>query len=295
MTDRTEKHTEENRPKYTEKQRVAARMALIILAGLAVILIVLLVTGYDIGRIALPALAMMILAPVFLWLMVWSYTRMVVRSCEANDAALHRQFLIPDTVVFDIGNVLADFSWQTWFAESGYPQETLDRIAQASVKDPVWNEIDRGVWTYEEFVDGIVKNAPELETEIRTMFARDYRSMITKRERAIPWVRELKKAGYRVFYLSNFSEKAHRECAEALQFLELTDGGVFSYREKLTKPDEAIYRLLAERYGIDPKKAVFIDDLPANVEAARRVGFQGIVFETQQQAEQGLRAMGVNY
>ena len=281
--------------RYSDKQRLFAKIGLIVIACLVVILAVLMISGYDASRIALPALAMMILGPVFLWLMMWSYTRMVIRSCEANDAALQKQFLIPDTVVFDIGNVLADFSWQTWLAESGYSQDIRDRIAKASVHSPVWNEVDRGVWTYEEFVDGIVKNDPELETEIRTLFAGDYRTMITKRERAIPWVQALKDAGYRVFYLSNFSEKARRECADALRFLDIMDGGVFSYLEHLTKPDEAIFRLLIDRYGIDPKRAVFIDDMEPNVEAARRLGFHGIVFSAQEQAEGALRALGVNY
>ena len=280
-------------PRYTDKQRMAAKMGLLILVGLLAILIILLVTGADISRVALPVLAMMILGPVFLWLMVWSYTRMVVRSCEANDAALQKQFLIPDTVVFDIGGVLANYSWQQWVTEAGYSPEVTERIIRASVKNPVWEEIDRGVWTYEEFVDGVVKNDPELETEIRALFAGSFQSLVTKRDSAIPWVKALKEKGYRVYYLSNFSEKARRDCADALGFLELTDGGVFSYPEHVIKPDEAIFRLLTDRYGIDPKKAVFIDDMPANVEAAKRLGFRGIVYSSQTQAEQDLRALGV--
>jgi 2-haloacid dehalogenase len=46
----------------------------------------------------------------------------------------------------------------------------------------------------------------------------------------------------------------------------------------MIKPDPRIYRLLLDRCGIDPRRAVFIDDVAANVEAARRLGLHGIVF-----------------
>ena len=44
------------------------------------------------------------------------------------------------------------------------------------------------------------------------------------------------------------------------------------------KPDPRIYRILLERYDIAPERAVFFDDRPDNVEAARREGIRGIVF-----------------
>ena len=56
------------------------------------------------------------------------------------------------------------------------------------------------------------------------------------------------------------------------------DGIVVSGHEKISKPDERIYRLLLDRYGLKAEESVFIDDRPANIEAARRVGMQGIVY-----------------
>src|SRR5699024_2148963 len=53
---------------------------------------------------------------------------------------------------------------------------------------------------------------------------------------------------------------------------------VVSGREGLIKPDPAIFEILRERFGLDPVRTVFVDDLPANVEAARSPGFLGLVF-----------------
>mgnify|MGYP001853441926 FL=1 len=62
-------------------------------------------------------------------------------------------------------------------------------------------------------------------------------------------------------------------------FLEEFDGGLFSYEVLCIKPEERIYRLLLEKYGIDPKRAVFFDDRQVNTEAASRLGIKGVVFQ----------------
>ena len=51
-----------------------------------------------------------------------------------------------------------------------------------------------------------------------------------------------------------------------------------SGEEKLKKPDPRIYQLMTDRYGIEPEKAVFIDDSPANVASARKFGIHAIHF-----------------
>lgn len=44
------------------------------------------------------------------------------------------------------------------------------------------------------------------------------------------------------------------------------------------KPDPAIYRYLFETFSLDPKECFFIDDLEKNINAARSLGMDGIVF-----------------
>ena len=38
-----------------------------------------------------------------------------------------------DTIIFDIGNVLVDFAWETYFESFHFPKEMLIRIAKATV------------------------------------------------------------------------------------------------------------------------------------------------------------------
>ena len=47
-----------------------------------------------------------------------------------------------------------------------------------------------------------------------------------------------------------------------------------SSREKLCKPERELYRRLLDRFGIDPGKALYIDDVEANIRAGAEVGLR---------------------
>lgn len=195
-------------------------------------------------------------------------------------------------VIFDIGNVLTDFRWKEFLEDKGFDKAMVERIGRASVESRYWKEFDRGEWDEEKLMAEFVKLDPEIEKELHQAYD-DICGMVTKRDYAIPWIQELQAKGFKVFYLSNFSHKAYVECADALDFLPYTDGGILSYLEKVIKPDRAIYELLLARYGLKAEESVFLDDMEANVEAAKSLGFSGIVFRTKEQAEEELRSLGV--
>lgn len=193
-------------------------------------------------------------------------------------------------VIFDIGNVLTDFAWKEMYKEKGLGGGTFDRVAKATVQSPYWCELDRGIMTFSEVMDKFVSLDIEMEDEIRRVLA-DMHGIVTGRSYAVPWVCSLKEQGLQVYVLSNFSEKIWKECLDALEFYEFTDGGIISYKEHLIKPDQAVYQLLLERYGLCADECVFIDDLEENVKAARLCGINGIVFKNYEQAKKELNDM----
>ncbi len=190
-------------------------------------------------------------------------------------------------IVFDIGNVLTDFRWRGFLQDKGFQEEMVERIARASVMTPLWYEIDRGVWDEERLIREFIKLDPEIEEELRLAYG-NVKGMVTKRDYAIPWLKELKERGYRLYYLSNFSHKAYVDCMEALDFLPLMDGGILSYQERVVKPDPEIYLRLLRQYDLKAEESVFLDDTPMNVTAAEELGFRGICFETREQAQKEL-------
>lgn len=197
------------------------------------------------------------------------------------------------TIIFDIGNVLADFTWREHFASFGYDDGMVERIAKVTVKDPIWNEVDRGVMEREEILQKCVSADPEIEHDIRKVLE-NVKTIVRRNDYAIPWIQDLKSKGYRTLYLSNFSEKAEADCTEALDFIPYMDGGILSYKEKIIKPMPEIYQLLIDRYDLIPEECVFMDDTPKNLVGAEKFGIHTIHFQNQAQAIGELRKLGVD-
>lgn len=195
-------------------------------------------------------------------------------------------------IVFDIGNVLVAFDWKGYFTGFGYSQDVVDRLAKATVLTENWLEYDRGVLSEEEVLQRFIDRDPQLEPLIRESLS-SHTGLLVMYDYAIPWIQELKSKGYGVYYLSNYSYPAYRDCSEEMKFIPYTDGGILSFQEHLVKPDAAIYELLLERYDLKAKECVFLDDTEKNIIGARNVGMQGIVFRNKQQAEEELRRLGV--
>ena len=199
------------------------------------------------------------------------------------------------TIIFDMGNVLVQFRWRQLYREMGLTGERFERMADATVRNPVWNEIDKGNYTDEQMLEAFIANAPELEEEIRDLMYNRFRGYLRKFDYTDDWLDGLKSKGYRIYILSNFSRKGIEDVPEELDYMSKADGAVISYREGLIKPDPAIYRLLFERYGIDPAEAVFIDDTAENIKTAKRLGLNTVLFTGKEAADGELAKLGVIY
>jgi 2-haloacid dehalogenase len=83
-----------------------------------------------------------------------------------------------------------------------------------------------------------------------------------------------------VFALSNWEANTFKIAKARFPFLAQFDGRLISGEEKLIKPNPEFFKLLESRYGVDPKRAIFIDDLTKNTQVAAKLGYQVHVFET---------------
>jgi HAD superfamily hydrolase (TIGR01509 family) len=84
---------------------------------------------------------------------------------------------------------------------------------------------------------------------------------------------------YKLAILSNSPPRLVKWLAD-WGILDLFDVVVCSGDEGVAKPDRAIFELTLARLGVSAGEAVFIDDSPGHVEAARALGLCGIHFVT---------------
>lgn len=197
-----------------------------------------------------------------------------------------------ENVVFDIGGVLADFRMMDFLAEKGFDEAMGRRIVTCAVTSPCWGQFERGEIGEEDALAGFARKDPAIEAELRVAFG-DLKGMLVPRDFAIPLLRRLKGAGYGVFYLSNYSRKAYDECADSLTFMPHMDGGLVSFQAGMTKPSPEFFELFLQRYALRAETCLFVDDSEANVEAARRLGFQGLTYTTYDSLIEGFCQLGM--
>ncbi len=200
-----------------------------------------------------------------------------------------------NTIILDMGMVLIDFRWKELFHEMGLTGEKFDKMVAATVNDPVWNEFDRGVWTDEMMEEAFVKNAPELKKEISDFMNVYFPNVLRKFDYTDAWLDALKAAGYRLLILSNFSEKAFRDCVKELDYVSKVDEAVISCNIHMLKPDPEIFEYIISNYDIVPEETVFIDDNVDNINTAKTFGLNTVLFTGKDNADEELRKLGVKY
>ncbi len=199
------------------------------------------------------------------------------------------------TIIFDMGNVLIHFRWRELFREMGLSGERFDRMANATVYDPVWNEFDLGNWTDEMMEEAFIKNDPGLEKEIKEMMNERFPGLLKKFDYTDEWLEKLKANGYRLLILSNFSKKAFRDCADELDYVKKVDEAVISWEVHMIKPDPKIYEYIIDKCSLIPEETVFIDDNEDNINAAKKFGINTVLFKGKEDADEQLSKYGVIY
>jgi 2-haloacid dehalogenase len=197
-----------------------------------------------------------------------------------------------DAVAFDLGGVLIDWN-PRYLYRRVFPDETSMERFLAEICTPAWNhQMDEG----RPFAEGIAELTeahPEFATEIALWWSRWEETLGGAFEDVVEIMRELKRAGVRVYALSNWAAQTFPRARGRFPFLEEFDGLVVSGEVGLAKPDPAIFRLFLERFDLKPGRVAFVDDLPANVAAAREAGIEAIGFVDAARLRASLMELGL--
>lgn len=199
-------------------------------------------------------------------------------------------------IIFDLGMVLVDFRYRDYCRDLGFSEETVDFFSEQIVLSDTWKLLDTGLYSEEQVINLFIGKYPEHEDAIR-LFFRDYRDLVRPFPDALDWIREYKGRGYSVYVLTNYPERMFEVHLEnQFPFLSETDGVFVSAKEKLVKPDVAVYRKLLERFSINAEESVFLDDSSANICGAEESGIHGILVDDRVRAKKELddflRAVG---
>lgn len=196
-------------------------------------------------------------------------------------------------IIFDLGNVLLDFNPEEYLKKKIIEADKISEVHKQIFQSEEWQMLDRGTITEEEAVSIIIKRNSANEQFIRLAFDNWY-EILTPIEASVNVLRDLKNAQYKLYFLSNFHLLAFEYITKKYDFFNLFDGGIVSYKEKLLKPEEAIYNRLVEEYKIKPEESIFIDDTEVNIECADKLNFGTIIFKDAVDLREKLRSFNIN-
>lgn len=190
-----------------------------------------------------------------------------------------------NTIIFDIGSVLVQqVPLEISLRQENpkfIPEELIDQLVK------IWCSSGTEQGSLEEQITTACIKASEygikgpLKQYMKYIALESLRN-IESCDYTIPMLRSLKMAGYKLYILSNWGKWHFEELQkrnEFREFLQYFDGGIVSYQVGLKKPDRKIYEVLIDKYNIDPTSAVFYDDKPENIQAAKEVGLNAVVFD----------------
>ena len=183
-------------------------------------------------------------------------------------------------IVFDLGKVLVDLDKDRCI-------EAFNRIGAQRVAtyveehrtEDLFLKIEVGEMSVHEFCNEVRRLSACSALDGDIVWA--WNQLLTGiSEEKLKKLIEVRRAGYRTFLLSNTNEMHWHKCAEdyfpykhyvAEDYFEK----IFLSNEKgLAKPSTAIFEQVVLEADINPLETVFIDDLPANCDTARNMGFR---------------------
>jgi putative hydrolase of the HAD superfamily len=110
----------------------------------------------------------------------------------------------------------------------------------------------------------------------------------------VDWQRRLKERGLKTAILSNMGDSVLENIAREFAWIHDFDVLVWSFQERMAKPEPEIYRRTLERLGTAGEETLFIDDKRVNVEGARALGIRAIEFSSRERLREQIVAEGLD-
>lgn len=193
------------------------------------------------------------------------------------------------TVLFDLGNVLVQIHPEAFGATLG-----VSETERAHYKPRViaaTQRYERGDSTTDEFFSDLSVifegryGRPKLEEAMRNVIGKPIPGMAELLEKTV--------LAANVALVSNTNDLHFAYCRKNFHFLSLIPRYFLSWEMKALKPDAAFYDRVLHDLEITSNRAVFIDDLSENIDAAVKAGMVGIEFKGERELLERLKELGI--
>ncbi len=181
-------------------------------------------------------------------------------------------------IVFDLGNVLIPFDYNILIQRINKIKPELGNkfIEYYRSNYSIHRDFERGFISEDEFVDKLLD---VLEYRIDANTFCNYYADIFKVNEEVASLLPILKNKCKLFLLSNTDSIHQKYGWQKYDFLKHFDKLILSHEIGAVKPEEKIYRAVEEASGYPSEEHIFIDDVDEYVEAAKKLGWDGIHFK----------------
>lgn len=194
-------------------------------------------------------------------------------------------------VIFDFGNVVCSFDNDLFVRNLlRFTSLRFDELKAAIYASDLYSLYETGRISPEEFFREVSQSGGLSAS--RKEFFGAFLGIFTPIPSTFRLTRELKEA-YKIGLLSNTNRCHYEHYIKKVEIFPLYDSVTLSFEVKEMKPGEGIYRDAVGKLRVLPEECVYIDDIEAYVEGARRVGMKGIRYVAHDALLDSLHAAGV--
>lgn len=180
--------------------------------------------------------------------------------------------------IFDLGNVVLILNWDSTLTK----YEELSVEEKAILKKNIfeseeWLKLDEGTISKSDAIEIMESKLPDKLKKYCSNIMETWTDSLIINNEILEIIKDIKEKGYNTYVLSNAPLDIDKYLKDK-KLNQLFDGIILSASEKLMKPNKEIYELILNRFNLDAKESIFIDDKLENVEAAKKIGIDAFQF-----------------
>ena len=173
-------------------------------------------------------------------------------------------------VVFDNGGVIVKYSAESYLDVFKFDKSKQKQLDTLFVSNE-WVSFAKGEITSEQFKQFALNKFPQYSSDVEKILdVENLKFMIPIYAKTLEFIFDLKKAGYKIYLLSDINEDTITYLNSAvLNFEEAFDGIVYSCRVGMVKKEGKVFDYLLNEFNLDASETLFLDDSVTNLTKAR--------------------------
>lgn len=182
-------------------------------------------------------------------------------------------------IILDIGGIILDDGKENLRKYLQVSKEETEKLYKIVYGSKEFRQYLLGYINLEECMNSVISENSEYKDYIEKMLLKsNLKDIVPIKSDVLQVIRKLKER-YKIYFLSNITKETYEYIEEILNEF---DGGIYSFKVHLCKPNPEIYKKLLYTYNLKKEESIFFDDRQRNVDIGNKLGIKSIKFNTEQ-------------